>query len=38
MALMVGAMMIQGIVPGPQVIERSPDLFWGLSPRCGSAT
>ena len=30
MALMVGAMMIQGIVPGPQVIERSPDLFWGL--------
>jgi putative tricarboxylic transport membrane protein len=30
MALMVGAMMIQGIVPGPQVIERNPDLFWGL--------
>ncbi|GGF79105.1 hypothetical protein GCM10011402_34690 [Paracoccus acridae] len=30
MALMVGAMMIQGIVPGPQVIENSPDLFWGL--------
>ena len=30
MALMVGAMMIQGIVPGPQVIDRSPDLFWGL--------
>ena len=30
MALMVGAMMIQGIVPGPQVIQNSPDLFWGL--------
>jgi putative tricarboxylic transport membrane protein len=30
MALMVGAMMIQGIVPGPQVIENNPDLFWGL--------
>lgn len=30
MALMVGAMMIQGIVPGPQVIERNPELFWGL--------
>jgi TctA family transporter len=29
-ALMVGAMIIQGIVPGPQVITRSPDLFWGL--------
>jgi putative tricarboxylic transport membrane protein len=30
MALMVGAMMIQGIVPGPQVIQNNPDLFWGL--------
>ena len=30
MALMVGAMLIQGIVPGPQVIERNPNLFWGL--------
>ncbi|WP_151719002.1 tripartite tricarboxylate transporter permease [Gemmobacter serpentinus] len=30
MALMVGAMMIQGIVPGPQVIDRNPELFWGL--------
>ncbi|MGD9740290.1 MAG: tripartite tricarboxylate transporter permease [Bauldia sp.] len=29
-ALMVGAMIIQGIVPGPDVITRSPDLFWGL--------
>lgn len=30
MAMMVGAMIIQGIVPGPQVMTRQPDLFWGL--------
>jgi len=30
MALMIGAMMIQGIVPGPGVITKNPDLFWGL--------
>jgi putative tricarboxylic transport membrane protein len=30
MALMLGAMMIQGIVPGPQVMVKNPDLFWGL--------
>jgi putative tricarboxylic transport membrane protein len=30
MALMVGAMMIQGIQPGPQVIVNQPDLFWGV--------
>ncbi len=30
MALMVGAMVIQGIQPGPSVITRNPDLFWGL--------
>ncbi len=30
MALMVGAMMIHGIVPGPQVIEERPELFWGM--------
>jgi TctA family transporter len=30
MALMVGAMMIQGITPGPQVLSTRPDLFWGL--------
>jgi TctA family transporter len=27
---MIGAMMIQGIAPGPNVISRNPDLFWGL--------
>jgi putative tricarboxylic transport membrane protein len=30
MALMVGAMTIQGIVPGPQVMTKQPDLFWGI--------
>jgi putative tricarboxylic transport membrane protein len=30
MALMVGAMTIHGIVPGPQVMTRNPDLFWGM--------
>ncbi|MFO1085267.1 MAG: tripartite tricarboxylate transporter permease [Reyranellaceae bacterium] len=30
MALMIGAMIIQGIVPGPNVITKNPDLFWGL--------
>lgn len=29
-ALMAGAMMIQGIQPGPQVMFKNPDLFWGL--------
>jgi len=30
MALMIGAMSIHGIVPGPQVMTREPALFWGL--------
>ncbi len=30
MAVMVGAMMIHGIVPGPQIITKSPDMFWGI--------
>ncbi|ACO78328.1 hypothetical protein AvCA_21270 [Azotobacter vinelandii CA] len=30
MALMIGAMMIHGIVPGPQVMGERPELFWGL--------
>jgi putative tricarboxylic transport membrane protein len=30
MALMIGAMMIQGIQPGPQVVTERPELFWGL--------
>jgi putative tricarboxylic transport membrane protein len=30
MALMVGAMTIHGIVPGPQVMLKQPELFWGM--------
>ncbi|MCA3022998.1 MAG: tripartite tricarboxylate transporter permease [Burkholderiales bacterium] len=30
MALMVGAMIIQGIQPGPQVMSEKPQLFWGM--------
>ena len=30
MALMIGAMTIKGIQPGPQVMANDPELFWGL--------
>lgn len=30
MALMMGAMMIHNIAPGPQVMTTNPDLFWAL--------
>ena len=30
MALMIGAMLIQGIQPGPSVMTEQPTLFWGL--------
>ncbi|SMG20051.1 MULTISPECIES: tripartite tricarboxylate transporter permease [unclassified Paracoccus (in: a-proteobacteria)] len=30
MALMIGAMIIQGIVPGPNVVSEQPRLFWGI--------
>src|SRR4029077_5219916 len=30
MALMLGAMTIHGIAPGPQVMTQRPDLFWGV--------
>ncbi len=30
MALMIGAMMIHNIQPGPQVMTSNPTLFWGL--------
>ncbi len=30
MAMMLGAMTIQGIEPGPQVMTSKPELFWGL--------
>ncbi len=30
MALMIGALMIHGITPGPRLIAEHPELFWGL--------
>jgi putative tricarboxylic transport membrane protein len=30
MAIMIGAMIMQGITPGPTVISHNPELFWGL--------
>jgi TctA family transporter len=30
MALMLGALMVHGIAPGPTVMTQKPDLFWGL--------
>jgi putative tricarboxylic transport membrane protein len=30
MALMLGALIIHGIIPGPGLIEEHPSLFWGL--------
>ena len=30
MALMIGALMIQGIQPGPQAMLQRPELFWGI--------
>jgi len=30
MALLLGALIIQGIVPGPSLISEHPDIFWGL--------
>jgi putative tricarboxylic transport membrane protein len=30
MALMIGALMIHGIQPGPQIMSERPNLFWGM--------
>jgi putative tricarboxylic transport membrane protein len=30
MALMLGALMVHGLVPGPQMITANPEFFWGL--------
>jgi putative tricarboxylic transport membrane protein len=44
MAMMIGGMMIHGIVPGPQVMQDRPGLFWGmiasmwLAPSCWSCS
>ncbi len=31
MAVMMGALLIHGIQPGPQLMERNPEIFWGLA-------
>ena len=30
MALMFGALLIQGVQPGPQLVDKHPDIFWGV--------
>ncbi len=30
MAMMIGALLMQGIQPGPPMVEKQPELFWGL--------
>ncbi len=30
MALMIGALLINGIVPGPNLMTQKPELFWGV--------
>ncbi len=31
MAVMMGALLIHGIQPGPQLMTENPDIFWGLA-------
>lgn len=30
LALIFGALLVQGITPGPQLIEQNPEIFWGV--------
>jgi len=30
MALLIGAFMIHGIIPGPFILEKQPQIFWGI--------
>ena len=30
MAIIFGALLIQGVTPGPQLVDEHPDLFWGV--------
>jgi putative tricarboxylic transport membrane protein len=30
MAVLIGALMIHGVAPGPLLIQRNPDIFWGV--------
>lgn len=31
MAVMMGALLIHGVAPGPQLMSNNPDIFWGLA-------
>ena len=35
-ALMLGAILIHGLTPGPLLVMQNPDLFWGLDSEHGS--
>ncbi|MDA3647444.1 tripartite tricarboxylate transporter permease [Saccharopolyspora indica] len=30
MAMIFGALLVQGVTPGPQLVDEDPDLFWGV--------
>ncbi|MGH3467269.1 MAG: tripartite tricarboxylate transporter permease [Thermocrispum sp.] len=30
LALILGALLVQGVTPGPQLIDENPDIFWGV--------
>ncbi|GAA3599014.1 tripartite tricarboxylate transporter permease [Kineosporia mesophila] len=30
MAVIFGALLVQGVAPGPQLVEENPELFWGV--------
>ncbi|MFV2173705.1 tripartite tricarboxylate transporter permease [Actinomadura sp. LOL_016] len=30
LALIYGALLVQGITPGPQLVDENPDIFWGV--------
>jgi len=30
MAILLGALMIHGVIPGPSLMQQNPDLFWGV--------
>lgn len=30
MAILLGALMIHGVLPGPNLMQQNPDLFWGV--------
>jgi len=30
MAILLGALMIHGLPPGPLLVKQAPDVFWGI--------